>query len=85
MLGKSVGETDIHSDPALRGRCARGIARLSERARWEGHIEGGEIWIAGTRALLIKNACVVTLIVAPTSKGFSKKFFRRHAAVERAA
>ena len=85
VLGLSVGDAHLHDNSALRSRCARGIARLLERARWEGGTEDGEIWIAGTRALVIANARVVTLIVAPTSRGLPKRFFRRYAAVARAA
>jgi len=33
VLGMQVGELDILGNPALRGRCARGIERLLQRAR----------------------------------------------------
>lgn len=85
VLGMEIRECDLRNDPALRGRCARGIARLLERASPEGTVDGAEIRVAGTRALVIMNACVVTLIVAPTSKGFGKKFFRQYGAGARAA
>lgn len=85
VLGMDVEERHLRANSVLRGRCARGIARLLQRARPGETTERGEVWIAGTRALVITNACVITLIVAPTSKGFPKRFFRRHAAVERAA
>jgi hypothetical protein len=85
VLGMDVGELHVHNDPALRGRCERGIARLLERAQQRATAEGGQLWIAGTRALVIANAHVVTLIVASHRKGFSKKFFRRFAESRKAA
>ncbi len=84
VLGMHIDHDDLQKDAALRGRCERGIARLLERADC-GKTEDGEIWVTRTRALVVENAHVVTLLVAPTSKGFRKRFFRRHGSPARAA
>jgi hypothetical protein len=85
VLGINVGEAHLHGDSKLRGRCARGIARLLERAHWEARTEDADIWIAGTRALVVKNACVLTVLTGPTKKRLSKKIFRRALASRQAA
>ena len=85
VLGLHVGQAHLLGDPALHGRCTRGVARLFERARLEVATADADIWIAGTRALVIQNGCVLTVITGSTSKELAKKFYRRSMAPRRAA
>ena len=76
VLGLSLDENALRGDPALRGRCERGIARLLERSSCarKGDVE---VWVARTRALVVQNSRILTVLVAPSSRGFGKRFFRR--------
>jgi hypothetical protein len=85
VLGMTVDELELRADRALRGRCERGIGRLMERAvvaRRDGRVE---IWVARTRAMVVQDARVITLLVAPSSKGFGKHFLRKAPTEHRAA
>ena len=76
VLGLGLADEQFGGDRALRGRCERGIERLLERAefaRKEGEVE---VWVARTRALLVQDTRVLTVLVAPTNRGFGKRFFR---------
>ncbi len=44
------------------------------RARQDGRVE---VWVARTRAMIVQDAHVITLLVAPSSKGFGKRFLRK--------
>jgi hypothetical protein len=76
VLGMTVDELQLHTDRALRGRCERGIGRLMERAVRARQDDRVEVWVARTRAMIVRDAHVVTLLVAPSSKGFGKRFLR---------
>jgi hypothetical protein len=76
VLGLSLDEHELRRRPALRSRCERGIARLLERASFARKEEHVEVWVARTRALVVSDSCVITVLVAPTSKGFGKRFYR---------
>jgi len=78
VLGLSLDEQDLRQRPALRGRCERGIARLMERASCARKSDDVEVWVARTRALVVKDSRVLTVLVAPTSRGFGKRFRRAH-------
>jgi hypothetical protein len=81
----TLEEDRLRADPALRGRCERGIARLLERAV-RAHEDGSvEVWVTRTRAMIIRDAHVLTLLVAPTSRGFGKRFLRQANAGHREA
>ena len=85
VLGMTVDEHQLRADRALRGRCERGIGRLMEsavRARQDGRVE---VWIVRTRAMIVEDAHVITLLVAPSSKGFGKRFLRTAPTNHRAA
>ena len=76
VLGMRLDEQRLRDDPDLRGRCERGIARVMERAscaRREGDIE---VWVVRTRALVVTDSRVLTVLVALTNRGFGKRFFR---------
>jgi hypothetical protein len=77
VLGMTVDECQLRADRVLRGRCERGIGRLMEgavRAHQDGRVE---VWVARTRAMIVQDAHVITLLVAPSSKGFGKRFLRK--------
>jgi hypothetical protein len=81
----TVDEVQLRADWALRGRCERGIGRLMERAvraREDGPVE---IWVARTRAMIVRDAHVITLLVAPSDKGFGKRLLRKGRTDRRAA
>jgi hypothetical protein len=72
----SLDEQRLREDLVLRGRCERGIGRLMDRAscaRSDGDVE---VWVARTRALIVTNSRVLTVLVAHTSRGFGKRFLR---------
>lgn len=72
VLSMTIEEEQLRADLPLRGRCARGIGRLLKRAvcaRKDGNLE---IWIVGTRAIIVRNAYVLTILVASKSRGFGK-------------
>jgi hypothetical protein len=76
VLGMRLDEQQLRDDPDLRGRCGRGIARLMGRAscaRRDGDIE---VWVARTRALVVTDSRVLTVLVAFTNRGFGKRFSR---------
>ena len=76
VLALRLDEQRLRDAPDLRGRCERGIARLMDRAscaRRDGDIE---VWVARTRALVVTDSRVLTVLVAPTNRGFGKRFFR---------
>jgi hypothetical protein len=76
VLGLHLDDEQLRNDWALRRRCERGIDRLLDRAqlaRKDGEVE---VWVARTRALLVQESRVLTVLVAPTSRGFGKRFFR---------
>ena len=76
VLGMTIEQEQLRANPALRGRCARGIGRLLERAALVRKDGGTEIWVTGTRAMIVQNANVITLLVASSSRGFGKRFRR---------
>jgi hypothetical protein len=72
VLGMTIDEDRLMQDAALRGRCARGIGRLLERASCARRSDDAEIWVARTRALVVKNSRVLTILVAPKRRGSAK-------------
>jgi hypothetical protein len=77
VLGLTVDERHLREHPALRGRCERGIARLLERAsRARKDDDEVEVWVARTRALVVRRSKVLTVLVAPSERGFGKRFLR---------
>jgi hypothetical protein len=77
VLGMTIEEEHLRADFALRGRCARGIGRLLERAVCARREESLEIWITGTRAIIVRNAHVLTILVASKTRGFGKLLRQR--------
>jgi len=77
VLGLELGEAELGRDRALRGRCERGIMRLMERAECARKGDDVEVWVARTRALIVKDARVLTVLVARSSRGFGKRIFRK--------
>ena len=77
VLHLDIDETRLRRERALLGRCERGVARILDRAsrRSNGDVD---VWLAGTRALVVKDGFVLTVLVAPSAKGFSKFFLRRY-------
>jgi hypothetical protein len=85
VLGMTVDELQLRADWALRRRCERGIDRLMERAvraRQDGRVE---IWVARTRTMIVQDAHVITLLVAPSSKRFGKRRLSKAPTERRAA
>ena len=76
VLGISLDEQRLREELALRRRCERGIGRLMERASCARRDADIEVWVARTRALIVAESRVLTVLVAPTSRGFGKRFFR---------
>ena len=77
VLRLELGEEQLRRDRALRGRCERGIERLLQRAECARKGDDVEVWVARTRALIVKDSRVLTVLIAPSSRGFGKRFFRR--------
>jgi hypothetical protein len=76
VLGLPLEEEQIRRDWALRRRCEGGITRLMERAhlaRTDGEVD---VWVARTRALVVRDQSVLTVLVSATSRGFGKRFSR---------
>jgi hypothetical protein len=76
VLELRIDEHALRRDRALRARCERGVCRLFFRAlpRSNGDVD---VWVTGTRALVVKDGWVLTVLVARNAKGFSKFFLRR--------
>jgi len=80
VLGMTLDEEQLRTNWALRGRCERGIERLMERALCARKGDDIEVWVARTRAMVVQYARVLTVLVAPTSRGFGKRFLRQSSA-----
>jgi hypothetical protein len=78
VLGLNVGDRDLLADPKLYGRCSRGIDRLLERALPAGCLEDGRaLLVVGTRALVVYDGRVMTIMAAPAhAKRFGKRLLR---------
>ena len=76
VLGRTLDEGQLRADPLLRARCERGIARLLVRAVCARRDGGIEVWVARTRAMIVQDAHVLTVLVAATDRGFGKRFLR---------
>jgi hypothetical protein len=62
VLGMRVDEEQFRKNFALRRRCERGIGRLMDRAvraRADGPVE---VWVARTRAMIVRDGCVLTIL-----------------------
>jgi hypothetical protein len=79
----SLDEWELRADWALRGRCERGIDRLLDRAELACEDHDGAVWVVWTRALIVRNARVITVLVSSTSRGFGERFHRSSAPVSR--
>lgn len=78
VLGLRVNDRDLASDPKLYGRCARGVERLVARATpaKETLPDGRALLVVGTRALVVHDGRVMTLMAAPSARGFGKRLLR---------
>ena len=73
ILGRKLSYRRLLSDPKLHGRVRRGILRLLEGATEVGLDGDAAIFVNRSRALVIKNDCIVTVLASGTTGGFSKK------------
>ena len=78
VLGLNVGDRDLLADSKLYGRCSRGIDRLMERALPAGTLDDGRaLLLVGTRALVVHDNRVMTIMAAPhNAKRFGKRLLR---------
>ena len=81
QLSSTIGTTE-HATAVFHCGCPPVRTILGQGLAQDGRVE---VWVARTRAMIVQDAHVITLLVAPSGKGFGKHFLRKAPTDHRAA
>ena len=64
---------ELLANPKENQRCENGVLKIFKKATHIGRSRGATVFVVRTRALIVKDGCVITVIVSGRPTGFGKR------------